>query len=97
MAELEIHKQKGLQLCLRALLLHDDYSAYIRRFLGSGIDADSFSVEPKSLVQLMRDECREDEQFTIDQLYGIAEMLTTCWMKEDSGSAELEYSKACTI
>lgn len=84
-------------MCLRALLLRDNYSTYIKYYVESGLDADSIAVEPKRLVQLMRDECREDEQFTIDQLYGIAEMLTTCWIKEDSSSAELEYSKGLSI
>lgn len=93
---MEIHKQKGLQLCIKALMLRDDYSAYIERFVDS-LDAESSFVEPKTLVQLMRDECRSDGQFTIDQLYGIAEMLTTFWMKEDSKSVELDYSKTPTI
>ena len=97
MVSLEIHKQKELQLCLRALLLQADSAALINLYLKAGIGEQIPPVEPKELVQLMRQECRDDERYTIDQLYGIVEMLNTRWMKEDSESEDLEYAKAPSI
>lgn len=95
MASIEIHKNKDLQLCLRALLLRGDCTPLIKKFV-SGDDMLSL-FEPKALIQQMRDECREDEQYTIDQLSGIEEMLLTVWMIKDDQSEYLEYSQTPTI
>lgn len=84
-------------MCLRALLLGADSSALINLFLKTGNGEQIPTVEPKELVQLMRHECRDDERYTIDQLYGIVEMLNTLWMKEDIESENLEYAKAPSI
>lgn len=55
------------------------------------------STDPKMLVQQMREECRADEQYTIDQLYGIVDMLNTHWMTSDLHFSQLEYSATPTI
>lgn len=91
----EIHKNKGLQLCLRALFLRGDSAALLNRLAGGGDVLPS--TEKRLLAQLMRYECRQDEKYSLDQLYGIAEMLNTRWMKKDSYSVQLEYGSAPTI
>lgn len=97
MVSLEIHKQKELQLCLRALLLRADSGALINLYLRVGVGGQMPQIDRNELVHLMREECRDDERFTIDQINGIAEMLETLWMKEDSASEDLEYAKAPSI
>ena len=94
-ASIEIHKDKGLQLSLRALFLRGDSTTLLLR-LARGTDV-LLSTEPQMLVQQMREECRADEQYTIDQLYGIVDMLNTLWQKSDLHSDQLEYSSTPTI
>lgn len=96
-SSLEIHKKKGLQLCLRALFLRSDSSFFIRQFVDAKLDAQSPSFEQDELVQQMRDECRQDERFTLDQLRGVVEMLNTIWRKADKYSAQLQYANTPTI
>lgn len=94
---LEIHRQKELQLCLRALLLRADCTPFVHQLVNGALGTGSPNIEPMKLVQMMRGVCLEDEQFTIDQLYGIVEMLNTLWMREDGQSDQLAYSKVPTI
>ena len=96
-SSLEIHKNKELQLCLRALFLRSDISFFIKQFADAKLDVHSPSVEQVDLVHQMREECRSDEQFTLDQLQGIAVMLETFWKKADKYSAYLQYSNTPTI
>ena len=97
MPALEIHKKKELQLCLRTLLLQADCTPFINQLVDGGCGVDSPIIEPIELVQMMRRECREDERYSIDQLKGIVEMLSTLWMKEDCHSGLLQYSKTPSI
>lgn len=84
-------------MCLRALLLRADCTPLILQLVNGGCSSDSPIIEPIDLVQLMRDESRVDEQYTIDQLYGMVDMLTTLWMKEDVLSGKLKYSTKPSI
>lgn len=84
-------------MCLRTLLLRADCTPFIKQFVDGGCGVESPKIDPIYLVQMMRDECRENERYSIDQLKGIVEMLSTFWMKEDSQSGLLQYSKAPSI
>lgn len=84
-------------MCLRGLLLQVDCTPFVKQLVKGYYSADSPRIEPKDLVQMMRGVCGDDEQFTIDQLYGIVEMLKTHWMKADADSDRLAYSKGPTI
>lgn len=84
-------------MCLRALLLRADSEGLINLYLKTGDGEQMPPIERNELVQLMREECRDDERFTIDQLNGIVEMLDTLWMKDDSASEDLEYAQAPSI
>lgn len=97
LSSLEIHKKKGLQLCLRALFLRSDCSVFIKHFVDAKLDAFSPSVFQDDLVQQLRDECRQDERYTLDQLRGIVEMLNTIWEKADIYSAQLQYANTPSI
>lgn len=97
MPALEIHKKKGLQLCLRTLLLRADCTPFIKQFVNGGCSVESPMFEPIDMVQMMREECMEDERYSIDQLKGIVEMLTTFWMIEDGQFGLLQYSKVPSI
>lgn len=97
MSSLEIHKKKGLQLCLRALFLRSDSSFFIKQFVDAKFDANSPSIEQDELVQQLRDECGQDERFTLDQLRGVVDMLNTIWLKSDRYSAQLQYANTPSI
>ena len=97
MSSLEIHKKKGLQLCLRALFLRSDCSFFIKQFVDSKFEGNSPSVEQDEFVQQLRDECRQDERFTLDQLRGVVDMLNTIWLKSDRYSAQLQYANTPSI
>lgn len=97
MAQLEIHKKKELQLCLRALLLQADSTTFIQQIVNGGSSGESPKIESQEMVQLLRDSCSGREHLTIDQLYGIVEMLHTVWMKEDRFSDQLVYSRKPSI
>ncbi|WP_028904474.1 hypothetical protein [Prevotella sp. P6B4] len=97
MTALEIHKKKGLQLCLRTLLIRADCTPFIKQFVDGRCGVESPMVKSMDLVQMMREECMEDERYSIDQLKGIVEMLATLWMKEDGQSVLLQYSKVPSI
>lgn len=84
-------------MCLRALLLRADSTTLINQYLKAVGGEQLNPIERTELVQWMREECRDDERFTIDQLNGIVEMLNTLWMKEDSASEDLEYAKSSSI
>lgn len=84
-------------MCLRALLLRADSAPFIKHFVDGVVGVESPKIEPMDLVQMMRDVCGKDEQYTIDQLKGIVYMMTTFWMKEDGQFGQLEYSKAPSI
>lgn len=84
-------------MCLRGLLLRADCTQFIKQLVKGNYSVESPRIEPMELVQMMRSVCGDDEQFTIDQLYGIVEMLKTHWMKADADSDRLAYSKAPTI
>ena len=96
-SSLEIHKKKGLQLCLRALFLRSDCSFFIKQFVDSKFEGNSPSVEQDEFVQQLRDECRQDERFTLDQLRGVVDMLNTIWLKSDRYSAQLQYANTPSI
>lgn len=84
-------------MCLRALLLRADCTPFVHQLVNGALVTGSPNIEPVKLVQMMRGACVKDEQFTIDQLYGIAEMLNTLWVREDGQSDKLSYSKVPTI
>ena len=84
-------------MCLRALFLRSDSSSFISQFVNAALDARSPSLNQDELVQQMRDECRQDERFTLDQLRGVAEMLDSNWKKADKYSAQLQYASTQSI
>lgn len=76
----EIHRQRGLQLCLQALFLKRNSDELIRGFLKGNFLSGIPSISEKELLSLLRDVMPNGEIYTLDQLSGFIKQLNTSWI-----------------
>lgn len=85
----EIHRQKNLQRCIKALLLGADSNRLVEAFL-----SEQYELTEDQLLRLLRHECHNE---TLDQIRAVARMYRTHWKMPGATREHVKYAKQPTL